>query len=87
MPDADEVSRVDAISEFAAHGAEDAQYTPFLHAMLDVEPPAKVRTLLSAIDVQARRKASLDTLCHLVGKLVSAAPMLLLIWDIHWADP
>lgn len=87
VSDADEASRGDAISEVAAHGAEDARYAPFVYAMLDVEPPAKVRTLLSAIDTQARRKALLDTLCHLVGKLVSAASMLLLTWDIRWADP
>jgi class 3 adenylate cyclase/tetratricopeptide (TPR) repeat protein len=86
-PDADEASRGEAILELAANGADDAQYVPFLYAMVDVEPPAQVRTLLSAIDVQARRKASMDTLCHLVGKLVSAAPTLLLIEDIHWADP
>ena len=86
-PDADQASRAEAISELAAGAAKDADCVPFLYAMLDVEPPANVRSLLSAIDVQARRKSSLDTLCHLVATQAAAGPMLLLIEDIHWADP
>lgn len=86
-PDADAASRAQLIAGLAAGSASDAEYAPFLYAMLDVDPPDHVRSLLSAIDVQARRKSSLETLRHLVTKQASAAPTLLLVEDIHWADP
>lgn len=86
-PDADAPSRAELIAEFAAGGARDAACAPFLYAMLDVEPPEDVRSLLSAMDVQARRRSSLDTLCHLVARQVATGPTLLLVEDIHWADP
>ena len=86
-PDADVASRAQVISGLAAGNASDAEYAPFLYAMLDVELPDQVRSLLSAFDVQARRKSSLETLRHLVATQASAAPTLLLVEDIHWADP
>ena len=86
-PDADEASRADAIAQCPPNAAGSLDYTTFLYDLLDVAPPATVRSLLSAIDVAARQKATLDALCHLARPDASAAPMLLLVEDIHWADP
>ena len=85
-PDADQASRAEAIREACAADAGGVDHGPFLYDLLDVAPPADVRSLLSAIDVAARQKSTLDALCHLALPKSPAAAALLLVEDIHWAD-
>ncbi len=86
-PDSDQASRAEAIMQAMAGGANGADHTPFLYDLLDVSPPTAVRSLLSAIDVATRQKSTLDALCQLARGQAAATPMLLLVEDIHWADP
>jgi tetratricopeptide (TPR) repeat protein len=85
-PDVDEASRSNAIDTFAA-GPGAAQHAPFLYLLLDVTMPASMRALLSAIDVRVRQTSTLDALCELVRWHGLGPPLLLLVEDIHWADP
>ena len=86
-PDADEAARAHVISEVEALEDVLAGHAPFLYDLLDVPPPAAVRSLLSAIDATARQRSSLEALASLVRREGAATPMLLLIEDVHWADP
>ncbi len=86
-PDADEASRAEAVAQESARCGGGVDCGPFLYDLLDVSAPAAVRSLLSAIDVAMRQKSTLDALCHLVVTAGAAAPMLMLVEDIHWADP
>jgi class 3 adenylate cyclase/tetratricopeptide (TPR) repeat protein len=86
-PDADEASRRDAIVRSALRAADGADLTPFMFDLLDVTPPAPVRALLSAVEDETRRSQAVEALGQLVRQQVALAPTLLLIEDIHWADP
>lgn len=85
-PDADEASRAAAI--LALVGADDGgtDRRPYLYELLDVTPPPEARALLSAVDASVRRNATLDALSWLLRSQLAAAPTLLLVEDIHWAD-
>ena len=86
-PDADEASRRDAIVRSAITGADGLDLTPFLYGLLDVTPPAPVRALLSAVEDDTRRTQAIDAIGQLVRQQASHSPTLLLVEDIHWADP
>ena len=85
-PDADEAARAQAIADQQDASDGVAGGAPFLYDLLDVPPSAQIRSLLSAIDTAARERGALEALCYLVRREGSAAPMLLLVEDIHWAD-
>ncbi|MEO5738348.1 MAG: AAA family ATPase, partial [Variovorax sp.] len=85
--DADEASRAEALAQLGPQGNGGAVgHVTFLYELLDVTPPASVASVLSAIDVSARQKATLEAICHLARPAPDAPPMLLMIEDIHWAD-
>ena len=86
-PDADAAGRADALAQLASISAGSSDHSTFLYDLLDAAPPASIRSLLSAIEASAWQKSTLDALCHLARPGAAAAPMLLLIEDIHWADP
>lgn len=86
-PDADEASRREAIVRSALTGADGLDLTPFLFGLLDVTPPPAVRALLSAMEDDTRRAQAIDAIGQLVRQQVAQAPTLLLVEDIHWADP
>ena len=86
-PDADEASRRDAIVRSALRGSDGADLAPFMFDLLDVAPPAPVRALLSAVEDETRRAQAVEALGQLVRQQAALAPSLLLIEDIHWADP
>lgn len=85
--DADEGGRAAAITQGMASGGDGADLQPYLYELLDVTPPADVRGLLSAVDASVRRNSTLDALAWLLRSQMALAPTLLLIEDIHWADP
>ncbi|MEP6969531.1 MAG: adenylate/guanylate cyclase domain-containing protein, partial [Betaproteobacteria bacterium] len=85
--DADEASRCEAIVRSALNGSDGAELTPFMFDLLDVAPPAPVRALLSAVEDETRRAQAVEALGQLVRQQVALAPTLLLVEDIHWADP
>ncbi len=86
-PDADEASRAEAVAQESARCGRGVDCGPFLYDLLDVTPPPAVRSLISAIDVAVRQKSTLDALCHLARLQPPATALLLVVEDIHWADP
>lgn len=86
-PDADEASRAAAIALQFGVGSDDAPHRPFLYELLDVTPPPEVRSLLSAIASSERRRGVLDALACLLRSELAQGPTLVLVEDIHWADP
>ena len=59
---------------------------PFLADLLDVPTPAEDRELYAAMDNAARHRARGEVLVRLVASAARAAPVLITIEDLHWAD-
>ncbi|MEP7058721.1 MAG: tetratricopeptide repeat protein, partial [Caldimonas sp.] len=83
---ADEVQRRDAVERSTAAGAFEPDRQLFLYDLLDLAPPVALRALAAAMSTAARDKGSLQALCDLARAGGAAAPLLLLVEDIHWAD-
>ena len=58
----------------------------FLYDLLDVPPPPALRALAAAMSTAAREQGSLHAMCELATTAAAAAPLLLMVEDIHWAD-
>lgn len=84
-PDADEDSRHAAIGGFASrHPTAPSRY---LYELLDVTVPGPIRSLLAATDPAQRHKDMLECLRQVVRGAADEAPLMILIEDLHWADP
>ena len=84
---ADETTRRLAIDRACAAETMVVERQLFLHDLLDVAPPAELRALAAAMSTSAREQGSLHALCDIVAYVSAAAPLLLVVEDIHWADP
>ena len=83
---ADEAARRTAIERASAARPMAAEQLLFLGDLLDVVPPAALRALAAAMSTTAREQGSLHALCDIVASVSVAAPLLLVVEDIHWAD-
>jgi len=81
-----ESARRTAIDRASAARPMAAEQLLFLHDLLDVAPPAEQRALAAAMSTTAREQGSLHVLCDVVAAVGAAAPLLLVVEDIHWAD-
>ncbi|HEX7436761.1 MAG TPA: adenylate/guanylate cyclase domain-containing protein, partial [Caldimonas sp.] len=83
---ADEDERRRALESASGERALAAEKRLFLHDLLDIAPPSDLRVLAAAMSTAAREKGSLLALCDLATSAAVAAPLLLVVEDIHWAD-
>ncbi len=63
-----------------------AHLRAFVYDLLDLPPPASLHSLFAALDNSARKQARRSVLVSLVTKAATAAPLLIVVEDIHWAD-
>ena len=85
-PNAEETARREAVARTTTKQRIAADQALFLYDLVDVAPPPELRRLLAAMSSSAREKGALQALSNLVRDTGSAAPVLLLVEDIHWAD-
>ncbi len=78
--------RARALEMAIARGMVDADRRPFLADLLDLPLPAEGSELYGAMDSAARQRARGDVLIQLVETASRAAPVLITIEDLHWAD-
>jgi len=83
---ADESTRRTAIERAREARPVASEQLLFLHDLLDVVPPSDLRALAGAMSTNAREQGSLHALCDIVASAGVAAPLLLVVEDIHWAD-
>ena len=83
----DEPTRRDAIERAGAARTIPADRRLFLYDLLDVAPPPELRALAAAMSTAARQGGSIHALCDLATHVSASAPLLLVVEDIHWADP
>ncbi len=79
--------RRDAVEEFVASGRLDEGLAPMLFELAAVDQTDATRTLFEAADPKARERGRRAAIAALVGAGAARSPLLLVIEDIHWADP
>jgi len=84
---ADEAARRQAVEWVSEADHLEADQQLFMYDLADVEPPIGLRALAAAMSTAAREKGSLHALCHLAQSASEKGPLLLMVEDIHWADP
>jgi class 3 adenylate cyclase/tetratricopeptide (TPR) repeat protein len=64
-----------------------ADRRPFLLDLLDLPQPQAERTIYDAMDNATRNRSKQQTLVALIHAAAERGPLLLVVEDIHWADP
>ena len=59
----------------------------FLCDLLDLEPPREDRALYDAMDNSARNDGKRAVVADLIRGASAAAPIVVIVEDVHWADP
>jgi class 3 adenylate cyclase/tetratricopeptide (TPR) repeat protein len=85
--DADEATRQRALADALARGAAAADDEAFLDDLLDLPQPEHLRLTYQAMDSAARARGRQQALRALVDRAAQARPRLLVVEDLHWADP
>ena len=78
--------RARALDAAIARGVVGADRRPFLADLLDLPVPVENGELYEAMDSAARQRARGDVLVQLIEAASRAAPVLITIEDLHWAD-
>jgi class 3 adenylate cyclase/tetratricopeptide (TPR) repeat protein len=60
---------------------------PFLNDLLDLPQPPDLLALYDAMDNSGRNRGKRRTLARLIERVSGQRPRVLLIEDVHWADP
>jgi hypothetical protein len=59
----------------------------FLHDLLDLPQTGEWRTLYDAMDNTARNRGKREVAAALVARGCAGGPLLIIVEDLHWADP
>ena len=83
---ADEATRRAAVERTVGRDGVGADRQLFLYDLADVAPPLGLRALAAAMSTSAREQGSVQALRELATQAAAAAPLLLLVEDVHWGD-
>ncbi|MFQ5973823.1 MAG: adenylate/guanylate cyclase domain-containing protein, partial [Alphaproteobacteria bacterium] len=70
-----------------ASGLVDSDDAVFLNDLLDLPQPSELRVLYDAMENADRNRGKRETVARLVRNASRDRPLLLVIEDVHWADP
>jgi class 3 adenylate cyclase/tetratricopeptide (TPR) repeat protein len=83
----DEAAAGRAAADALAAGLAEAEDAVFLNDLLDLPQPAELRAVYDAMDGAARNAGKRRVAAQLVERASHAAPRVLVVEDLHWADP
>jgi class 3 adenylate cyclase/tetratricopeptide (TPR) repeat protein len=83
----DQTQRGAAADMALASGRLAAVQRPFLLDLLDLPQPISERALYDAMDNATRNRGKQQTLAALVLDVAARGPLMIVMEDIHWADP
>jgi class 3 adenylate cyclase/tetratricopeptide (TPR) repeat protein len=86
-PSSEAESRHRAAERLVAEGAVAPERLVFLHDLLDLPQTGEWRTLHDAMDNTARNRGKRELAAALVARGCGDGPTLIIVEDLHWADP
>jgi hypothetical protein len=86
-PSSEAESRHRAAERLVTDGAVAPERLVFLHDLLDLPQTGEWRTLYDAMDNTARNRGKRELAAALVARGCGGGPMLIIVEDLHWADP
>ena len=86
-PSSEAEPRHRAAERLVAEGAVAPERLVFLHDLLDLPQTGEWRTLYDAMDNAARNRGKRELAAALVARCCGGGPMLIIVEDLHWADP
>jgi class 3 adenylate cyclase/predicted ATPase len=84
---ADDAARRAAAARTITDGYLDGAQLIYLNDLLDLSQPPELRAIYDAMDNAARLEGKRRTACDLIDRLSRREPRLLVVEDMHWADP
>jgi tetratricopeptide (TPR) repeat protein len=76
-----------AAQQAVAHGLVAEDQLAYLNDLLDLPQPTALRALYDAMDNGTRNRGKRTTVADLVRTTSRRQPLLLVVEDVHWADP
>jgi class 3 adenylate cyclase/tetratricopeptide (TPR) repeat protein len=86
-PSSEAEARHRAAECLVTEGVATPERLVFLHDLLDLPQTGEWRTLYDAMDNAARNRGKRELAAVLVARSCSGGPTLLIVEDLHWADP
>ena len=86
-PHAGEGELRQAAARALADGLIEPDQTVYLNDLLDLSQPLEARALYDAMDNVVRNRGKRATAAEVVRRIALRRPLLLVIEDLHWADP
>lgn len=86
LPVGDACDRQDMVDRALAEGILSDDQRVFAYDLLDVAQSTELRAVYDAMDNARRNAGKMQVVQHLVAHAARAAPVLLVIEDVHWAD-
>ena len=86
-PSSEANSRHRVAERLVGEGAVAPERLVFLHDLLDLPQTGEWRTLYDAMDNAARNRGKRELAAALVARACGRGPMLIIVEDLHWADP
>lgn len=83
----DPPQRSEAAQKALASGRLDVDRQPFLLDLLDLPQSMQERAIYDAMDNATRNRGKQQTLVALILSAAARRPLLIVVEDIHWADP
>ena len=86
-PGGDKAARQAATEAALADGLLTADQRVFLYDLLDLPQPIEDRAMYDAMDNATRNNGKRDVVAGLIRAVSARAPILIIVEDVHWADP
>lgn len=86
-PGTGKAGRASQIAAAIKSGLADQADLAFLNDLLDVPQPMELRAIADAMNAATRQQGRESLLQALLKRLAGRSPVMILIEDIHWADP
>jgi DNA-binding SARP family transcriptional activator len=84
---AEEERRQEAAERAVKEGRTRVEMRVFLNDLLDLPQPLELRSRFDAMDERIRNQGKTEVLTDLISSRCARVPVLLMIEDLHWADP